>query len=169
MSKIEKWADRVLYLMALFSGWVFVAICVLTAIHTVGRYLFSSPIMGNTELVSLGQIIAVSFAAAYVQYHKGHIAVGLLVDNCPPKVQAMVDFITYFISLVFCGIAAWETAQYAIQLLDSGKVTLTLRIAYYPFYFILAFGWLLIALVTIIKLIQFVQILTGRREEGSDR
>jgi TRAP-type C4-dicarboxylate transport system permease small subunit len=150
-------------LVALWCGGVFLVIAIMMAVHTVGRYGFHAPIMGQTELVSVMQLCAVAIGGWFIQSECGHIVIGVFVDKMSPKRQALVDFFTYILCLVFYVLAAWQTFIVAGQQIESGRYTLTLHIPHGPFYLVLGIGWVLFAFATILNLIRFAKTM---REKG---
>ena len=64
--------------------------------------------------------------------------------------------------MVFFGMAAWQIARWATTLWESGEVTETLQIVYYPFTYGIAFSCFVLALVFFVDLLKSF---AGKEEE----
>lgn len=128
----------------------FVCVCI------IARY-FGHPIRGSLELVRFMAIIVVSFAVAYTQVKRGHIAVGIVMDRLPQRFQAIVDTITTFLLLVLSAIISWRSVIYAIDIRAVGSVSASLGIPFYLLIYGVAFGF---AVLTLVFLVDFLNLLT---------
>ncbi|HPQ43150.1 MAG TPA: TRAP transporter small permease [Syntrophales bacterium] len=109
--------------------------------------IFRHPIPGTYEIVGLMGTIGVSFALAYTTAQKGHITVEFLTDKMPKKARLMIVTVGEFFSTVLFGILAWQGILYAMDLKQTGEVSLTVEIPVYPFVFGIAIGCMLTCLV----------------------
>jgi TRAP-type C4-dicarboxylate transport system permease small subunit len=78
------------------------------------RYLFNRPLAGHLELTQLLIAPSVFLALSYVQHHRGHVGMDLLVERLSPRARSLVDALTLTVALVafaiityFSWIAAW--------------------------------------------------------------
>ena len=82
-----------IYLLSTKLNWVSAAavifIMLLTCADVVMR-LFGRPIPGTYELVGYFGSVIISFGMARTSIERGHIAVNLLVDRLPPRVQILL-------------------------------------------------------------------------------
>ncbi len=138
---------------ALFAvaGAAIVAMMLLTCADIVLR-MFRMPIPGTYELVSFLSAVSVAFAMAHTSVHKGHIAVSVLVQLLPKRLQALVDSLTTGLSVGLFALIAWRSYVYAGSLRQSGEVSMTLQLPFYPFVFGIA---LASAVVCLVLLAQF--------------
>jgi TRAP-type C4-dicarboxylate transport system permease small subunit len=150
VTKVSKW---LIYLAGTLMG----IMMLLTMVHVVGRYGFNHPIFGQSELVGLVQVVAISFAGAYTIIQRRHVTIGLVIDRLSPRHQLFADIFSYTVSLFFTAVAAWQTFAYAGTLARSGKMTEMLKIYFAPFYFIIAIGWALLCLGIIAVVIDAVR------------
>ena len=109
---------------------------------------------GTFELMGYFGAIVTAFALGYTQLNKGHIAVDVLINTFSEKTQKLLQVINNAICTVFFAIAAWQIAVKATTLMNTGEVTETLRIIYYPFTYAVAFGCLVLALVMLTDLLK---------------
>jgi TRAP-type C4-dicarboxylate transport system permease small subunit len=128
-----------------------------------GNMLFRAvwvPIKGTFELMGFFGAVVTAFALGQTQIQKGHIAVTVLSGRFSPAVERILDGLSHLICSVFFGLIAWRTAVWAFSLIETGELSETLRIIYYPFAFAVAFGNLILALVL---MVDFLQVLTGEK------
>jgi TRAP-type C4-dicarboxylate transport system permease small subunit len=151
----EKGMLKIVRLLFLFGVSLFIVMAILTSVHVLGRYAFNSPIYGQAEAVGLMQVIAISMAGAYTLSEKRHVAIGLLVDRLPQRIQAVIDFPMCVLCLVFTGLTAWQTIEYATSLLEEGQLTSLLEVPVSPFFYIIGIGWGLLSIAYIMLLLQF--------------
>ncbi len=123
------------------------------------------PLPGTVEVVEIMGALLLSLGVAYCALDKGHIAVGLLVDKLPEFKEAVVELVVSSISFFFSSLLAWEMASYATSMMQRGYTTGHLLIPLYPFIYVVAFGFLMLALVLlrdILEAIRGIVLLKGR-------
>lgn len=118
-----------------------VIVCVLTVRHAVGRYFFSAPLTGNIDITCLAIIAAIFLCIIYAVNQDAHVSVGLFADMAPKKVQTVLYMIVSVFVLVFFATASIETFV-NIPAVGNGETTV-LKLPKYPFYYIIAIGFLL--------------------------
>lgn len=128
-----------------------VAMMLLTCADVVLR-LFRRPIPGTYELVSFFSAVAVAFAMAHTTRSKGHIAVSILVQLLPKRLQAAVDALTSAASALLFALIAWRTALYAGELRQAREVSLTLELPFHPFVYGVAFSAAAVCLICLSQL-----------------
>ncbi|MBM3211991.1 TRAP transporter small permease [Candidatus Poribacteria bacterium] len=133
---------------------IIVAMMLLTTVDVSLRYLFNRPILGSVELTEFMMLLVVALGLAYTQLKKGHIFVELIVSRFSSRVQAVIESIGFFLCLVMYLLIVWQAVVQAKVQWVHGVKTGALMIPKYPFYFILAFGCLLLCLVFLIDLIE---------------
>ncbi len=67
----------------------------------VGRYLFNSPISGTMERGQVLLALMVFLSWGYTQIKKGHVSVELFILKFPPRVRAVTNLATTFLTFVF--------------------------------------------------------------------
>ena len=150
LDKISKILNQIL----VFIGGIFlVGMIVLTCGNILFRIVWV-PIPGTFELMGYSGAVVAAFALGYTQIKKGHIAVDVLLNAFSRPVQKLVQTINLVIGFIFFGLAAWQIAIKASVLRQTGEVTETLRIIYYPFTYAVSVGCLILALVLLIDLIK---------------
>jgi TRAP-type C4-dicarboxylate transport system permease small subunit len=110
------------------------------------------PIPGTYELVCFLGAVAVAFAMAHTSVEQGHVAVSIVVQLFPKRVQAVIETITTLFGLVFFILIAWQSVLYACDLRASGEVSLTLELPFYPFVYGIGFASASVCLVLLVDL-----------------
>lgn len=160
MSFLEK-IIRVLCVMFLLLAGVFMIAMILMTCANIFSRLVWVPIKGTFELMGFFGAVATAFALGYTQMKKAHISVDILVNRFSARTQTILNGINYFICMLFFCIAGWQTARWAATIRETGEVTETLRIIYYPFTYGLAFGCFLLALVLLVDFLKLFSAKNG--------
>jgi len=106
MRWITTWQARVDVGMAYLSAFFAMVIVLLASGDVIGRYFFSNPIVGAYELAEVLLALIIFLAIPYVQYLKGHIAIGILYDHYPPKVARIFDIVCLVLAVATFGLMA---------------------------------------------------------------
>ncbi len=117
------------------------------------------PIKGTFELLGFGGAIAVALSLGGTQKGRGHIEVNLFESMLPPRVRNYLAIISSLLSLGFWGVVAWRLFSLAISLKQSGELSETLNIPYYPVVLVVDAG------VVFMLVIILYQILLEKRGE----
>ncbi|MDP1845721.1 MAG: TRAP transporter small permease [Candidatus Moranbacteria bacterium] len=132
------------------AGTAVVAMMLLTCADVILR-LFRRPIPGTYEIIGFLGTVAISFSLAYTSLEKGHIAVELLMEKLPRRVQAGVDSVPSLIGAALFALITWQSMAYAADLKQSGEVSVTLTMPIYPFIYGIAAGSALLCLVLLVE------------------
>ncbi|MBY6198147.1 TRAP transporter small permease [Vibrio hangzhouensis] len=109
----EWFAQHLYHLLSLFACIQLAALMLVTCIDVVGRYLFSSPLVGSVELteILLGSLIFTSLPL--VTWRKEHISVDLMEGMLPKQIRSLRDILfnlAVSISLFAIGTKVWSLA-----------------------------------------------------------
>ena len=112
------------------------------------------PIKGTYELMGFFGALAAAFALGHTQIRKGHIALTVLAGKFPKQAERLIDIFSFLICTVFFALIGWRTAAWAYSLIQTGELSETLEIVYYPFPLALAAGALVLALALLTDCLQ---------------
>ncbi len=132
------------------AGAAIVAMMLLTCADVVLR-LFRRPVPGTYEIVGFLGTVVIAFSMAYTSLEKGHIAVELLVEKLPRRLQSGIEAAVSLIGTALFGLLTWQSAIYAADLRHSGEVSVTLTMPIYPFIYGIAAGSGLLTLVLLVE------------------
>ncbi len=121
------------------AGAAVILMMVLTCADVVLR-LLRHPIPGTYEIAGFLGTVIISFSLAFTSLEKGHIAVEILVEKLPRRMQVGIEAVTSLIGAVLFGLITWQSLVYATDLWQSGEVSMTLTMPIYPFIYGIAAG-----------------------------
>ncbi len=155
LAKILYWiAGSAIVIMMLLTCTDIILRLGVTLYHRYHLWFLSpfKPIPGTYELVCFLGAVAVSFAMAHTSVEKGHVAVSLIVQLLPKRVQALIGSITTSFGLILFALLSWQSVLYANDLRSSGEVSLTLQLPFYPFVYGISFAAAVVCLVLLTEL-----------------
>jgi len=144
--------EKGIYAVTRSFNWAaafFVTVMMLLTCADVVLRLFRSPIPGTYEMVGLLGAAFVSFSLANTSIIRGHIAVDFLVKKLSQPAQQVTEIITNLVCALLFGFITWQAFKYAVQLRNTGEVSLTLQMPIYPFIFGIAAGCGMLCIVLV--------------------
>ena len=132
--------------LAIAGGVILLALMTLTVVAVTLRKI-NYPIVGTQDLSEAGLTVVVFFAMAYSGWTGGHIAVDLISAVIKGRGLQILDVAIRFCCAVFFVIVAWQSVRQGLDALEFGDGFNLLNIPHYPFFFVVAFGSGLYALV----------------------
>ncbi len=143
---------------AIAAMCILVAMMLLTTADVASRYLANAPIEGSYEIVGLLLVCLTAAALAYCHLEKGNVRVSIVMDRLPHRGQVVLDGLASLLGLVGVSAICWYAYLRAVKyiFLTRGAVTPIAGIVYYPFMFILFLGFVLLAIVLLINLLQSI-------------
>lgn len=138
----------------MIAGGVSLLALTLLATMNVALRIFRVPVSGTYEVVSFLGAIVTAGALGYTQKRKDHIVVDILSEKFPAPVKRVLDRVSYVLILVFFSIVSWQTFVYGKRLMRTGELSETLKIAYYPFVFLVSAGFAVLALTVLLDLVE---------------
>ena len=115
------------------------------------------PVPGSVELVEMAGAVLLALGVAYTAIMKNHIMVGVLVERFSPRVQGMVEIVVNIIALFFSYLLAREILFYAIHMMERGYETGHLKLPIAPAIFLVAFGFVMLAMVLLLDLFKAIK------------
>jgi TRAP-type C4-dicarboxylate transport system permease small subunit len=120
-----------------------------------------NPVPGTVELVEMSGAVMLALSIAYTAYRKGHIAVGILVEKFKPGVRRVIEMFVSFVALFFTSVLTVEIFRFGTKMLRRGYVTGHLQLPIAPAIYLVAFGFLMLALVLLRDFL--AAVLSGRK------
>jgi len=159
LDRISHYLNQILIFIA---GLFMIAMIFLTCANVFLRFVWI-PVSGTFELMGYFGAVLTAFALGYTQIRRGHIAVDIVVLRFSKKTQGILNAINNVIGVVFFALVAWQISKYATTLWETGEVTETLQIIYYPFTYGVALGC---GALSLVFLIDFLKLLM--KKEGDE-
>jgi TRAP-type C4-dicarboxylate transport system permease small subunit len=138
------------------AGFFLVVTMVLIVVNVLLRAIFETPVFGAYEYVGLLTALVIGLALAYCGVQNAHIAVSLLTERLPSRLQAVISILINLVSMCFLAVSAWYVGLYAGSMKDTGLVSSTTQIPTYPFVYLIALGLLVYSLVLLVKSIESI-------------
>lgn len=126
------------------------------------RYVFEQPLDATILYVSAFYMVAIAFLPlGLVEQKDSHIAVELLVERFPARVQTVLLFFATLITSIVAAAVAIRTGQEALSKYAAGAYSIEAggKILTWPTYFYLPLGFGMMTLLSVWKLIA---MLTGK-------
>lgn len=142
LMRLNKFLNK---LLTLTGGLFLLGMILLTCANIFIRQIYI-PIRGTFELMGYAGAVVTAFALGYTQFTNGHISVDILVNAYPKRLKRVISIINHGICCLFFSLAAWHVVQKALTLKQTGELSETLRIIYYPFTLAVALGCLVLAM-----------------------
>ena len=156
LSKVEKGVYIAEKVLLVVSGITFLGLMFIGAGDVLGRYLLNKPIRGTMELseIMMGGIVLLSWA--YTQRNKGHVAVELFTAHYSPRMKAIANLLTLFLSFVLFAIITQQSATMALRYWHEQRVIPTLEIPTAPFHALVPIGAAFLCIEFIIQMIPLI-------------
>src|SRR5512139_2255085 len=138
------------------AGGVALVALTLLATANVGLRIVRAPVSGTYEIVSFLGAIVTAGALGYTQKRKDHIVVDILSDRFPAPVKRALDGASHAVTLVLFSIVSWQTFAWGRRLMESGELSETLKVPFYPFVFLVSAGFAALALTLLLDLLETV-------------
>ena len=156
MEVLEKIRDLLDKAFLVLGGVAVLALMALATGNVCFR-VFGMPYRGAYELVAFLGALVTAFALGYTQRKKSHIVVDILTETFRPGVKKVLDGISYFIGMVFFALISWVIFRWGIQIAQSGELSETLKVIYYPFIFSVSLGFAFLCLTLIVDFLITLQ------------
>ena len=141
---------------------ILAVLIVLTFLGVVWRYIFNNPFTWLEE-VQTSCMVWIVFAAAGAAFRTGnHVAIEMIVDMMPKKIQKIMEWVISVIVVVVIGYLFVQSIGFIQVFVKSGRSTSMLKIP-----FSLIYG---IAIVSYVDMIisYFYSMITGVKSEAKE-
>lgn len=144
-----------LFLMTLFM-----------ATDVLGRYLFSKPIAGSIDFVTVMMVLLVAPSLGFVTSQDGHVRTDILYDRLSRRTRGLFDVFNAGLSLFLVALIAWQLGARAWSILKNppGISTSYFQWPHLPFIGLTALGCTLMALELALWLFRAIGDAIGRGE-----
>lgn len=164
--KVAKVISAILNVISIIAV---LAMLVLVVADVILRYIFSSPIIGATEIVRMLMVcITPSFVCAVVE--DKHIKVGLIMDRLGRKGQIVVDVITLLMTAGISALLSWQAWVYMKYAIKFKEYYTLLKIPKWPFELIfcvaMAFTVLAVLFYLVVRIVKPEYYQPKKPEEG---
>jgi len=104
---LERWSDRTAKALLAFAATLAFLLSFLVVADVVGRTVFSSPVKGTPEIVSMSIVIICFLQASYAIRSGGMLSVDLLPGMLPPGARRALAVLGCLLGLAFFGVIVY--------------------------------------------------------------
>ena len=145
------WIDRPVRALALLGGVVLLGLMGLTVVDVTARYVFNAPIFGGQDVAELMLLAVAACSFAYCGRTGGHVAVEIFSTGRARALTRWMDPPVKLASAAILAVLAWRCGVAGLAAMSYDEASNLLEIPYWPFYWLLAGGFAVYALVLLIE------------------
>jgi TRAP-type C4-dicarboxylate transport system permease small subunit len=122
---------RLSRLINVIAGIAITFMMLLTVLDVILRS-FRRPIVGTYELVAFSGAVVVGFAIPLTSWLRGHIYVDFFTSKLPKTARSVFNLITRAMGIALFLLIGWHLIKVGMDLQQTGEVSLTLQLPFYP-------------------------------------
>lgn len=111
------------------------------------------PLFGSYDYVSLANAVFVTFSIVYCAVNNNHVRLEFFVRYIPSRLRGPITGFFTVITLLICLLISWEFLKLGRRLSVVGETTPTASLPISPFTYVVGFGFLILALVSLFLLL----------------
>lgn len=136
-----------------FIGGLFLVMMVALTFANILFREFGLPVRGTYELMGFFGAVIFALCLAFSHEKKEHLYVNIIHDRLPESLKRIFSMINKTVCLVFFSILSYQLVKKAFVLKNVGELSETLRLPYYPFIMVTAFGVFVLAVLLLYELV----------------
>lgn len=146
----------------LVAAVVLAILVVLTFLGVIWRYILSAPFTWLEE-VQMACMVWIVFAAGGAAFRTGnHVAIEMVVDLMPKKLQKIMEIVISVVVVVVIGYLFYQSLGFIQMFIKSGRSTSMLKIPYWLIYGIAPVSFILMIIS------YFYSVYTGVKSEAKE-
>ncbi len=108
---------------AILGGLIMTTLALMVVISVLGRWLISSPVYGDFEMVEMGTAISVCLFLPYCHMNRGNVIVDLFLAWAPWRVQLFFDIAGSIALAGIAGMLAWRMVYGGLEMASYDETT----------------------------------------------
>ena len=148
--------DRTVNAMAIVSGLILGGLVIVTFIDVILRYIFSAPLSGRQDIVEMGMLTSLMFAAPLTWRIGGHISVDLYETLPVPFLESVRRILVMGGCAGILGLLAWRSVEAADDAALFSEATNMIHIPHQPFIYLILVASAAHALVILAELFRLI-------------
>jgi TRAP-type C4-dicarboxylate transport system permease small subunit len=153
MMKFQKFVSVLSKFMGVIAGTTLIFVMLLTVLDVILRY-FGYPIIGVYDLVALGGGIIIGFSMPLAAERKVHVFMEMAVQGHSRIGKLVLNLATRLIVFGISFLVAWNLIRLGLGFRQTGEVSLTIQIVYYPIAIGLGVCFFIQMLVLLVEILQ---------------
>jgi TRAP-type transport system small permease protein len=129
---IERVATHWTRHLALFGGWLLLAVAIVTASDALLRDFLGRPLPGTFEATELVLAALIFFGLPYTSLTDSHVAVDFLTGRLGQRTQHAIIAVNALICAGLFGVITLQMTALAVEFLATQRTTITMRIPIFP-------------------------------------
>ena len=125
--------------------------------NSLGRSLFKTPIFGAIEIAGLAGVVVVAVAVGFAERERSNVVVDVVAIRFTPRIRAIVDAFTLFLSLGAVAFLLWAVFRDALNSVTRREIALTTGIFTAPFKFTWVIGIIVLCLFLLQHMIEAIR------------
>ena len=159
VDSLSEWTGKVV-------SFLILVLALVVGYEVMARYIFRSPTVWVHEMSGMLFGTFIIIGGAYTFSKGGHVSMDILYAGFTPRIRALLDILTFSLSLAFVGVLLWKGGQAAwksIRILEHDSTQW--GPPFYPFRLMLPLGAFLILLQMLAKLVRdFIILIKGEQK-----
>lgn len=151
MHAFEKALGRIAAAAGAAGGIALVGLMLTTVVDVTLRSTLNLAFLGVTEITELGLVVVAIAGIAYCGWTGGHIALEFGESFIPPAIWRVSQVAMLLVSAVAAAAVMFYSAHEAVAVHGRSARTNLLQIAEYPFYAIVALGFLIYTAILLVR------------------
>ena len=151
MEWLNKQTEGLCNLLNMIAGCALTLMMLLTVTDVILRF-FRMPIIGAYELIAFGGGIVIGLSLPLTSYKKGHILVDDFLKRFSKSTRKYIHLTTRLLGLGLFVILSWNMFVMGMDMIQSGEVSLTLEMPFYPVVFGIGVSCIVQCLVLLIQI-----------------
>jgi TRAP-type C4-dicarboxylate transport system permease small subunit len=136
---------------ALIGGAVLMLVAAITLVSVGGRWLQSTPVLGDVELVQLGTAAALALFLPYCQLHGSHLIVDIFTARTATSAQCRLDRVAQGLAAVVLALLAARAGAGVLDLHAAGETSMVLGMPLWLAYAVMVPSLALAALIALAR------------------
>jgi TRAP-type C4-dicarboxylate transport system permease small subunit len=157
MEFYSKLSQVITTVLLVIGGIALVVMMAIVVGNSIGRALFRTPIFGAIEIAGLAGVVVVACAVGFTERERRNVVVDVVAHRLKPRIRALADAFTLFLSLGAVAFLFWAVFNNAIRSLTIREVTLTTGVFTAPFKFTWAIGVIILCLFLLQHMIEVIR------------
>ena len=153
MNALQRYLDKIGSWFSALALTALTGMLVIVAADIVGSKVFSKPVPGAMDLVSLLGVLVIGFSMPQSYQNGRHVKIEFVTHLLPFGLRKVVRSLSLILCQVFFGLIVWRMFSYAYDLWVHGEKSLTVKISVFPFAYALAIAFIPLLVIVPVQLV----------------
>lgn len=133
------------------SGICLVSMMTISCLDIILRFA-RMPFSGTYEIVSFLSAVMISFSMAQTTLDRSHVSVEILMSRFSRRIRQAAFVVTSGVTLGLLATLAYECCMYGLFFKQSGELSLTLQLPFYPILFGMSFAFIISCFIPLVDI-----------------